>query len=264
MKPRKILTLPEATDIIDAGVRDSALAVVTLQSGDGWQTFKSRLLERDPNRKFIVLDYIEVNGVAPPPVSVGQYAGVSFRHKSRKIMFATVIEARGRFEAEGQVVPAVRCRWPESLIEMQRRAYYRTPVPPGTSLPVSLWPGGVASRQHAQSAPLGVLSGSALDLSCGGSLVQLPPGQEICLTENELLGVEIQLPDGRQPVLVDAYFRGQRVDPGKGPAAAIQFVGLELTPDGRNLLQRIARCVQNFHRLSLTEDLRAGSSRFRM
>jgi len=264
MRPRRILTTEESTFILDEAVRQSALAVLSVHQDGTWQTFKSRFLERDPSRRFVVLDHQETHGTRPSALMCGQYVGLSFRHKSRKVMFATVVEARGRYVVNGKTsVSAIRYRWPESMTELQRRAYYRTPVPSDIRLLANIWPGGVAARTPAQSAALNVVSGEASDLSCGGTLVRLSQVESPAWTDNQTLGVELHLPDGQPPLLVDAYYRGTRHDPGSHLCTAVQFVGLELALEGRNVLQRLARCVQKFHRATLANDLRGGRTRFR-
>ena len=62
--------------------------------------------------------------------------------------------------------------------------------------------------------------------------------------------------DAAPPLVVDAHFRGVRHDELGQLSAAIQFVGLELSVDGRLVLQRLAACVQKFHRLSFISGVR--------
>ena len=142
------------------------------------------------------------------------------------------------------------------MTELQRRAYHRTAVPPETTLVASLWSGGVAARATAQGSPLQVLMGDLADLSCGGGLIRLHQVTPPKWTEGETVGVELQLPDGRSPVSVDARYRGARHDEHGVLCAAIQFVGLELTVDGRIVLQRLANSVQRLHRMALASGRR--------
>jgi c-di-GMP-binding flagellar brake protein YcgR len=257
MKPRRIVTTEETVTVFDEAVQHSALAVLTVHQDDRWHTFKSRFLERDVDRRFVVLDYQETHGTTPAALNPGQYVGVSFRYKSRKVMFATVVEAKGRYLLDDQsYVPAIRYRWPEDLTELQRRAYYRTPVPPQTRLLVNLWPGGVSARTHAQGATLSIATGVATDLSCGGTLVRLNQIEAPLWADNETIGVELHLPDVQPPLLLDAHYRGVRHDRENRLCAAVQFVGLELSFSGRGTLQRLARCVQRFHRTGLAARLR--------
>lgn len=262
MKPRRILTAEETTEIVDEAVRQNALAVMTVYEPDGWRMFKSRFLERDPHRRFVVLDHQETHGTEPAALDTGQYVGISFRHKSRKIMFATVVEARGKYVLDKESdVPAVRYRWPDSLTELQRRAYYRTPVPSDLRICVSLWAGGGAARESAQQNSLSVIGGVALDLSCGGTLIRLNDLEAPDWRDGQTLGLELHVPDGQPPLALDCYYRGVRHDDCGQLCLAAQFVGLELSPSRRTLLQRLARCVQRLHRLTLSNELRNGRAR---
>lgn len=262
MRPRRILAPDETREILDAAVDENAIAVVSVQVEQAWKTFKSRFLERDPARRFFVLDHQGLHGTTPAPLLVGQYVGVSFRNRSRKVLFATVVEAKGRYlMGGGESIPAVRYRWPETMTELQRRAYFRTPIPAGVCLLVSVWPGGVAARASAQSEPLNVVTGEALDLSCGGTLIRLNQLTPPAWAEDQTLGVELNLPDGRSPVLLNGHYRGGRHEPDGGTCIAVQFVGLELSPEGRAALTRMARCVQKFHRHMLASESRTGQGR---
>jgi c-di-GMP-binding flagellar brake protein YcgR len=242
---------------MDQAVRERALAILTYQDGRDWTTFKSRFLECDPKGRFFVLDYQSVNEEPLPPVAPGQYMGVSFRQKSRKILFSTVVEAKGHYVLEDKTaVPAVRYRWPNSLTELQRRAYYRTPVPPTMALLANMWAGGVTARQEAQASSLQVVTGDLADLSCGGAMIRLHQTAPPEWVDGELVGVELQMPDGREPLQLDARYRGVRHDDHNRLGAAVQFIGLELTVDGRVVLQRLAGSVQRLHRLSIASGRR--------
>lgn len=261
MRPRRILTTQETAQILDHAVQANELAVLSLWQGDEWYSLKSRFLERDPQRKFVVLD-VPLRDDKPVDLALGQYVGVSFRYKSRKVMFTTVLEAKGRYVADANTkIAAARYRWPESLTELQRRAYYRTPVPEGISVLATMWAGGFNARSSATNTPLSVITGDALDLSCGGTLVRINSSAPPEWHDNQTVGLELHLPDGREPMVLDAYYRGGRRDETNRLCAALQFVGLEMSAQGRTNLQRLARCVQRFHRLSLAPDLRSGTAR---
>ncbi len=259
MRSRRMIPTTDAADIFDQAVMDRALAVLTVQDGDQWRTFKARFLERDANRNFFVLDHVSMNGSQLPEMSPGRYVGVSLRHRSRKVLFATSVEAKGQYVVDDQsTIAAVRYRWPESLTELQRRAYFRTPVPDNQILLATLWPNGVRRRQEANP----VVTGQLLDISCGGAFVRLNQATLPNWTEDQTLGAEIHIGDGRPPILCDVRFRGTRAENDGQLGAAIQFIGLEMSPDGRLVLQRLAAAVQRFHRLVIATGSKEWNSRF--
>ncbi len=254
MKSGRITITQDEAEVFDRAVRDKALAVVTLQSGGAWHSFKCRFMERDPNRRFFVLDYESRHEGELPPLELGQYVGISFRHSSRKVMFATIVEARGKYRrSDEQQVSAVRYRWPQGMTEMQRRSFYRTPVPAEMNILAHLWPGGIARRAAAQNETLRIVTGGLADLSCGGALVCVRDSATPPWCENETLGVELELDDGRPPAQLDAHYRGSRHDSQGRSCAAIQFVGTELSVDGRLILERLSRFIQRIHRQSPPE-----------
>ncbi len=264
MKPRNIVSSLERAALFDVAVQERALAVVTLQDGDSWVTFKARFLERDAKGRFFVLDHLPIDNETLPNLTPGQCVGVSFRQRSRKLLFATVVEARGHYVLDDKTsVPAVRYRWPASLTEFQRRAYYRTPVPEGVHLAATVWGGGVSARVAPRAQSLPVFQGELADLSCGGAMILLPASVTPGWTEDALLGAELQLGDEHPPIQVDARYRGTRPEREQSIGIAIQFIGLEMTVDGRLTLQRIAAAVQRLHRRSFAADRRDWNSKFR-
>jgi c-di-GMP-binding flagellar brake protein YcgR len=253
MNLRRRLTQESAAQMFTEAVRERALAVLSLQCNHDWRTFKSRFLECDFNQSFFVLDYQAVNEQPLPELWPGQCVGVSFRSRNRKVLFATVVEARGHYMLEGNgSVAAIRYRWPQAITELQRRAYYRTPVPEGMVLVATLWRGGLAKRADVQVGASSLVAGTLANISCGGALVRLNQPAAIDWTEGELLGLEVQLGDHKSPALLDAYFRGLRQDEANQSGAALQFIGLELSVEGRLVLQRLANVVQKFHRQAIT------------
>lgn len=249
MKSGKVLLTFKESEMFDRAVRERAIAQVTLHQDDEWKSFKCRFLERDPNRRFFVLDFLPHEGATLPQMSLGQYVGVSFRSASRKIMLSTVVEAKGRFlSPENNEIPAIRYRWPQAVTELQRRSFYRTPVPDGSTLVAHAWAGGIARRATVQGATLQILTGQLLDLSCGGTLIRLGDSRPPTWAVGDTIGLEIQLGDGRPSALIDAHYRGCRQDEHGRSCMAVQFVGMELSVDGKVVLSRIANAVQRLNR----------------
>jgi c-di-GMP-binding flagellar brake protein YcgR len=237
----------DAATMFTEAARTRALAVLTVQNDGRMDTYKCRFLEAHPGRGFFVLDYPGPGETAMPELAPGQFVGISFRHKSRKVLFATVVEAKGKYVVDSETsIAAVRYRWPQSLTELQRRAYVRTPIPGDTRICATLWHGGAGGKAAADDSS-DVMRGRLLDLSCGGALIRLSTTNPTPL-ENATLGMELELPDGRPPATTDVQYRGARYDESGAMCVAVQFVGLEMTLDGRVLLQRIAGSVQRWNR----------------
>lgn len=259
MRPRRAHAAPDSAEIFARAAKDHALAVLTVQDGVSWCTFKSRFLERDAGRRFVVLDYVADEHAPLPTLSVGQYVGISLRQGSRKMLFTSTVQARGHFVLDGNLtVPAVRYRWPEQITELQRRVYYRTPVPADIPVSATLWPGGAALRA-ADDSRRDEIVGRLRDVSCGGAQVLFESTSCERFDAEQLVGVELALPDGQPPVVLDARTRGLRVDERFGPSVALQFVGLEISDSGRQALRRLALFVQRLYRINNPFQQRRGA-----
>lgn len=246
MNARRTVASHDAAQVFSEAARARALVVLTVQREGAVETYKCRFLEAHPGHGFFVLDYPLYEQAPPPELAPGQCVGVSFRHKSRKILFATIVEAKGKFVLDDKTsVSAVRYRWPDAMTELQRRAYMRTPVPERVGMAAVL---RRIARPDEGQVPL--CSGSLLDLSCGGTLMRISNPDPPPVAENETLRIEIQLPDGRPPLQADVQYRGARFDSLGRVCVALQFVGLEMSVDGRIALQRLASCVQRLSRAS--------------
>jgi c-di-GMP-binding flagellar brake protein YcgR len=253
VKTRRNLAPEDTIEMFDCAVRDRALAVLSVNEDGQWITFKSRFLERDPKRQFFVLDYQAFDQETLPELLPGRCVGISFRYRNRKVLFSSAVQARGHFVLDPSTsIPAVRYRWPETMTELQRRAYFRTPVPENQILIATLWPNGVGQRPADGGNPhADCVTGQVLDISCGGAFIRLNRAEPPEWPENWTLGAEINLGDNRPPLLVDVRYRGSRRDNFGQVGVAVQFVGLEMTVEGRLILQRLAQSLQRFHRLSL-------------
>jgi hypothetical protein len=88
-----------------------------------------------------------------------------------------------------------------------------------------------------------------IDISCGGALVR-PVGGRSDFREGDAVGTKLFLSDGKPPVEIEAKCRGRRKIEDGEMAIAVQFEDLFVAPDGRQVLERVAGCVQRFHRVA--------------
>src|SRR5262245_20192385 len=97
MRPRRMAAAQDAAMMFAEAARTRAIAVLTVQRDGRMDTFKCRFLEAHPARGFFVLDYPTPDATPMPELAAGQFVGISFRHKTRKVLFATVVEAKGKY-----------------------------------------------------------------------------------------------------------------------------------------------------------------------
>lgn len=237
--------------LIDAADR---LVQVTISRrvDDGWGTYKSVLLQADSQGRCLVIQQpLPAEGHPPPELVAGEIVGLSFRRGHKKCMCSVEITRLLAYPLDGESLPAFEVLWPDKLQEMQRRVYYRADVPKGRRIEVNVWDGGTRGRQAAQLRDVPNHVGLLQDLSAGGCSVLFNAARDPQLEDGDTVGLQFQ-PDPRSaPILMDAVFRHAEHISNEQIALGFQFVGLEMTPEGRSLLQSLSRIVSTFLRIEI-------------
>lgn len=242
--PRRDELLTEAAD-------RQVQAVISHRLDSGWTTYKSRILQADSAGEFLIIEHPQpAPGQAPPELAPGEKIGLTFRRGHKKCLCSVEIERLATFTLpDGQSVAAVQIPWPEKLQEVQRRIFYRANVPPGRRIEVRFWDGGIGDRDPAELQLVPHHTGLLQDISGGGCRVEIDAARDPQLRTGDTVGIEFQ-PDPRsEPLHIDAVFRHtEDADRGK-LALGFQFVGLEVTPEGRATLHALSRVVSTFLRI---------------
>ncbi len=242
-RPQAIIGRQRDEVIGDAAYRKTQI-VLTRRAQDRWETYKSRLLDMASARRALVVAYPHEAGDDASAFARGEQVGVAFRHHSRKCLFASTVVGKSspkRNRARPHACPSLLLSWPEQIEQMQRRAYYRVPVPRESPISVRFWPGG--PPPGSPTPPDQPVAGQLLDLSVGGMLVEVAAADDPRLCENDPVRAEFA-PESHQPsIAIEACYRHTRPLDRDKRALGFQFIGLELTDNGPSLLARLARAV---------------------
>jgi len=227
---------PRRDEIVADSIRDHRRAVLTHRTAQGWRTYKSHFQSGSESAENVVLllDTSEEELAIAP--QVGQTIGVTFRLGQNKCGFSAVIlEVR---------VPSVVLRWPDHLQQLQRRVFERASPPEGSIVAVRFWredgtSGGVAGERHVRHGQLD-------DLSAGGMRIKVADPQDVEL--DQLYRCVFTAYPGAPAMVLEAVLRHREACDRGRASLGFQFIGLETTPDGRRVLERLARIVTQFHR----------------
>ena len=226
---------------LEDAVRHERQLVLTHGGNDGWRTFKAAFVSGStpPQGIFVrvscAVDAAE--GSLPVP---GDTLGGTFLVGHKKCMFSTVLlSVQSKTED-----PLWTIRRPEQIQLLQRRAYERAAPPKGTVVAVRFWrevAGGDASVDTRN-----IRHGQLEDISAGGMRIKVADSKEVQL-ERTYRCVFTPRP-GKPSLVLDAILRHREaVDQGRA-SLGFQFVGMETTPEGLRLLDRLVRMVNPFHR----------------
>jgi hypothetical protein len=248
----KLIYVEEArkNEIIVAAIDKQVPCVLTRRSQRGWQPCKSRFVSNGGavGRLLISAD-ADSALCGGSPMTPGERVGLTFRRGHKKCMCATVVldacvELAGE---DGGCVPCVELQWPDALQELQRRVYHRA-TPHGRRVHVRFWPGGVAARTETKSGSDPMMGGVMLDLSAGGIRILTTDVSPDTFREGDPVGCAFAPKPRGDTLVLDATFRHIEMLSGGGVALGLQFVGLEATDRGRQLLSTLAGVVTDYQR----------------
>lgn len=238
-------------EILNEAAARHVLVVLSLRHNGQWMTHKSRMLQADSAARCLVIQHPLVNpGEAPTELVPDEKIGLSFRRGHKKCMFVTHIERLTNFELdEGQAVAALLVPFPENLQEMQRRLYHRAEVPAGRRIETMMWHGCALENDPAELSAKPHHVGVLLDISAGGCRIEMDASRNPHLEPGDSIGLQFQADPRGKPLRLDAMYRHCE-DLSRGKIAlGLQFVGLEMSPQGRQMLQALTRVVSTFLRI---------------
>lgn len=218
--------------IIEAA-QDQTPAVLTVPVGGRWITLKTRITAADPQTGFIALARpVPEDGMPDPSFVPGQCVSLTFRRGHRKCMCVCL------FVRIDESVPGQEMwvKWPEELLAVQRRAYYRAAVPADLDVPVRLWRGGRTKRRLVAIGQWPSVTGVLTDCSAGGMRMEIEAISDPHIPVGEPVAVEFAPLKEVGHICLDANFRYTLPLPTGRAALGLQFVGLESSAPGRQML----------------------------
>jgi len=218
---------------------DHRRATLTHRTSNGWRTHKATLVSGSHVTGSLVARVLDATeDVNPESLDIGQNWGVTFRDGHKKCMFSTVLQSVAR-HPDGLLVTL---HWPEELQRLQRRAYERATPPRGTVVAVRFFreepPGAARNVEH------NVKHGQLEDLSAGGMRLRVADSQDVEL-DTEYRCIFAPRP-GSRALVIDATLKHREAADRGRASLGFQFLGLEITPEGRTSLDRIVQMVSQF------------------
>jgi c-di-GMP-binding flagellar brake protein YcgR len=240
-------------ELLNEAVRRRTLIQLNCLHRGQWEVFQSRFLGIDLAEQELIIERPEMEtGGADDTVSIepGQNIGVAFRRGHRKHVFSTAVVGTVTLNSKkNKPTEALRLEWPETMQEMQRRLYYRVPIPPKITIPVDVWDAKSNNTTEANA----IYRGRLMDVSAGGLSISLPSDADPDWTQNQTLHCRFSPGRGERPLELNSRFRHAEPTDSGDRQIGLQFVGLDTSPNGQEAIRKISRMTQQFrHRQHVT------------
>ena len=277
----------EPEKILRTAINKQIVAIMSYLSKGKWHVAKVVLTELVGDRIGIE-SAAPKKRLHPLNIQANQPVGISFKYEYGKFVFDTTVvglEASSGPEADqgwgGTIVLAV----PDRIEVVQRRSYFRVEVPQSLKVKVVLWHRGI--RRQAQKEILDApddqtlddqahnyCQGRLMDISAGGAQVIVPYQNEqdslaspkrdsngkvsrnfcagdLDLRKGQFVGMRFTPMPYETPVMISAQIRTiLPTSDGNGASLGLQIVGLEASPEGREVLARLIDIVEKYYQIN--------------
>ena len=237
----------EPRKILQTVIEEKTPAVMSYLSRGKWYVAKVLLTGLGAGRLNIQI----LPGEKPHPINiqVDQPVGISLKYGYGKFIFETKViglEPSPEATAGGTILLAV----PDRIEIVQRRSYFRVDVPRSLKVSVLLWPRGYKT-DSSQVPPSRYWQGGLVDISAGGAQVAIDAVQKQDFKNGQFIGLRFTPMPYEMPLMFNAQIRNilPTVD-GKSICLGLQIVGLEASPEGHQILQRLCNVVEQYYQIN--------------
>ena len=256
----------EPREILKTAIEEKVPAIMTYLSRNKWHVAKVLLTDLGANRLSVEI----WQKVKPHPININanQPVGVSIKYGYGKFVFDTTVVglelSRGP-DQQGQSGTIV-LEVPDRIEIVQRRSYFRVDVPRSLKVNVLIWHRGLnrvpnpklcdAEKQddnsnEASDKRRDYYKGKLVDISAGGSQIALDTSQKPDFRKGQFIGLMFTPMPYEKPLILDAQIRNiLPTADDQNLCLGIQLVGLEASPEGRQVLQRLCNVVEHYFQIN--------------
>ncbi|UCC21828.1 MAG: PilZ domain-containing protein [Planctomycetota bacterium] len=250
----------EPREILQDLVEKKVPAVMSYLSKGKWHVAKVVLTELGANRLTAQIS----SGKKPHPmhIQVNQPVGISVKYEYGKFIFETAVAALGppsdsddsssgepqnnNHAASGGTIELMV---PDRVEIVQRRSYFRVDVPKSLKVNVMFWHRCLNGKQR--TPPEHYWQGKLADISAGGAQIVVDAGPGPKLKTGQFIGMRFTPMPYETPLTFDAQIRNVLpTADNQGMCLGLQIVGLEASPEGRQILQRLCNIVERYYRIN--------------
>ncbi|MHC4476428.1 MAG: flagellar brake protein [Planctomycetota bacterium] len=250
----------EPRTILHSVIDKEVPAIMSYQSNGKWHVAKVLLKDLGACR----LDVQIMPSRRPHPINIrpDQPVGVSLKYGYGKFIFESrviTLEPSAEGTSGGTIVLAV----PDRIEIVQRRSYFRVDVPKSLKVNTLLWRRGrqdqqgpgddpaAATQAEGPARPSHYWQGRLVDISAGGAQVVLDSTYGEDFKNGQFVGVRFTPMPYETPVMFNAQIRNiLPTADGRCICLGLQIVGLEASPEGRQVLQRLCSVVERYYQIN--------------
>lgn len=249
--------------ILQTAIDMKVPTIMSYLSRDKWHVAKVLLTNLDGNRLSVESTFSRRQ--RPINIRVDQPVGISFKYGHGKFVFDTTVRAlepstgpENYRQRGGIIVLAL----PDKIEVVQRRNYFRVNVPESLKVKVLIWH---RTGKHGQTDPRhdelieihNCCQGRLIDISAGGAQIIIPilnDAGKAGFKKGQFVSMRFTPLPYETPLMLNAQIRNilPTADE-KNASLGLQFVGLEASSEGREILNRLIGIVERYYQINQSD-----------
>ncbi len=267
----------EPREILETAIKEKVPAIMTYLSRGKWHVSKVLLTNLGASRLSVEIWPKEKRH--PINININQPVGISLKYGYGKFVFDTKVvdlelsttapsaerhpadceSKAGNQRRSGQIVLLV----PDRIEIVQRRSYFRVDVPRALKVNVLLWHRGLnrvpepevwdrdEQQNNSDNKTQDYYKAKLIDISAGGAQIVIDASQKPDFRKGQFIGLTFTPMPYERPLILDAQIRNiLPTADGNNICLGLQIVGLEASPEGRGVLQRLCDVVEHYYQIN--------------
>ena len=151
----------------------------------------------------------------------------------------------------------ISLHFPDKVQRVERRAYHRQPVPADTTVKVLFWHRGYLDE--SENTPGEVYwQGTLLNLSAGGARFEIEIEHKEHFKIGQILGIQFTPMSYQKPLLLESHVKyAEEQSDKKHFRIGVEFLGLEASPEGHQILDRILEVISEYETMNTKENIKS-------
>ncbi len=147
----------------------------------------------------------------------------------------------------------ISLHFPDKVQRVERRAYHRQPVPTSTKVKVMFWHRGYLDESDNTPGEV-YWQGTLLNLSAGGARFEIEIEHKEHFRVGQLLGIQFTPMSYQKPLLLESHVKyAEEQSDNRHFRIGVEFLGLEASPEGRQILDRILEVISEYETINAQE-----------
>ena len=247
MAQKETLNTSEIKAVLSEAQQEQSPVIGSFRVDGKWQLLELKICDCSD-------DFIDFHSeTSCEQLKQDQPIGICIHLGRFKYLFDSTIQAT---ESQNQQCQ-ISLQFPDKVQRVERRAYHRQPVPANTKIKVMFWHRGYLDKSDIIPGEV-YWQGTLLNLSAGGARFEIEIEHKEHFKIGQILGIQFTPMSYQKPLLLESHVKyAEEQSDKKHFRIGVEFLGLEASPEGRQILDRVLEVIGEYEAMNTEENTKS-------